>query len=223
MKSQDQTGAAETKEVENALESIAQGQRDVGLYFHTATGELRTSRDDCRADADRLPATRMAREGFFAGGRLPAMSRLERLDVEKATLSKMPGIRFQFQSWNDERCGVVCEVRTNAGNCYTLWIRVGRAFPNKPPKMYVLDPKPLRDYRGKELSSIGESGSMHLRQADRHGHPQICHYHDSSWTPNVTLYKVVGKGRLWLEAYDLHRKTGKGIDHYLRHMGRSGG
>lgn len=89
MNSQDQTGAAETKQVEHALESIAQGQRDVGLYFDTATGELRTSRHECGEDVDRLPATRMAREGFFAGGRLPAMSRSERLDVEKATLSKM--------------------------------------------------------------------------------------------------------------------------------------
>ena len=157
MKGQDQTGAAETKQVEHALESIAQGQRDVGLYFDTATGELRTSRHECGEDVDRLPATRMAREGFFAGGRLPAMSRLERLDVEKATLSKMPGIRFQFQSWNDERCGVVCEVRTNAGNCYTLLIRIGRAFPNKPPKMYVVDPKPFETTGGRSSRRWGRA------------------------------------------------------------------
>ena len=41
-----------------------QAKQLCGLYIDPATGELRTRTDD----VDRVPATRMAREGFFAGG-----------------------------------------------------------------------------------------------------------------------------------------------------------
>ena len=65
---------------------------------------------------------------------------------------------------------------------------------------------------------MGNSAEMHLLDPDEHGHPQICHYRDDVWTPNVTLYKVVMKGRFWLEAYEAHMRTGKAIDTYLPHM-----
>lgn len=68
MNNRNETGAAEGNQVERALESIADGDRDFGLYFDPTTGELRASRDDRGDDVDRLPATQMAREGFFAGG-----------------------------------------------------------------------------------------------------------------------------------------------------------
>ena len=68
MSNRDQTSARETKRVERAFESIAAGERDCGLYFDPVTGELRAGRDDDGEDVDRLPATRMAREGFFVGG-----------------------------------------------------------------------------------------------------------------------------------------------------------
>ena len=224
-----QTDAADPNRVERAFESIADGEDDMGLYFDMATGELRVSGEDGREDADRLPATRMAREGFFlprkmaregfVGGGLPRMERSQRLDVERKILSAVPWLRFGFQHPADpKRCGVVCELATNSGNSYTLWIRLGEAFPNKPPMMYVVHPKPLLDCRGRKLSSIGASREMHLFVRDKNGHPQICHYNDAYWTPNVTLYKVLQKGRLWLEAYELHKAKGRDIDRYLRHM-----
>lgn len=55
------------RRVERAFEAIAEGEGDVGLYFDATTGELRASRDEHGEDADRLPATGMAREGFFVG------------------------------------------------------------------------------------------------------------------------------------------------------------
>lgn len=215
-----QTDAADPNRVERAFESIAEGRDDMGLYFDVETGELRASGEDGREDADGLPATRMAREGFFVGSGLPSMARSKRLEIEKQTLSaKMPWLRFRFQYLADaRRSGVVCEMATNSGNSYTLWIRLRKAFPNKPPKMYVVQPKSLRDRRGRNLSSIGASHAMHLLEADENGHLQICHCDDAHWTPNMTLFKVVEKGRLWLEAYELHKAKGKDIDHYLRHM-----
>ena len=37
-------------------------------------------------------------------------------------------------------------------------------------------------------------------------------------TVHSLYFKVAMKGRLWLEAYELHKATGKDIDHYLPHM-----
>lgn len=62
-------GGAETKQVERALESIAEGECDIELYFDARTGELRARGDRDDEDPDRLPATQMAREGFFAAAR----------------------------------------------------------------------------------------------------------------------------------------------------------
>ena len=130
--------------------------------------------------------------------------------------ANFPGFEIQFPDC-PERARAIGPLHTNCGNRYVLRIPLG-AFPYAPPEMYVVEPKPLRNRRGKKLSQIGSSGEMHLLAADEHGHPQICHYQDSVWTPNVTLYKVVLKGRLWLEAYELHKAKGHPIDRYLPHM-----
>lgn len=84
--------------------------------------------------------------------------------------------------------------------------------------MYVVKPAPLKDYDGIPLADRGTSSTMHLRTPNTHGHPQICHYNDQYWNPAVTLYKVVIKGRIWLEGYEIHLRTGNDIDQYLPHM-----
>ena len=140
-----------------------------------------------------------------------------RLAKEREILQqRLPAARIQFPDDADRAC-VLALLSTQRHNRYVLWIPLG-AFPNEPPKMYVVEPAPLRDHRGKKLSKLGSSSSMHLLTPDAHGHPQICHYRDDAWTPNVTLFKVVLKGLLWLEAYDLHKAKGKAIDQYLREM-----
>ena len=47
---------------------------------------------------------------------------------------------------------------------------------------------------------------------------QICHYRESCWTDRSTLYEVVMKGRIWLEAYEAHLKTGKCMSTFLGEM-----
>ena len=141
----------------------------------------------------------------------------ERLHREQALLKTyFPAFRIQFPD-DPERVGAIGILTTNAGHEYGLWIPLG-AFPNEPPGMFVVSPKNLKNRRGKKLAKVGVNAVMHLLAPDEHGHPQICHHNDASWTPNVTLYKVVMKGRLWLEAYEMHKATGKDIDHYLPHM-----
>ena len=141
----------------------------------------------------------------------------ERLRKEQRLLQAyFPTFRIQLPD-DPARAGAVGTMTTNAGNEYGLWIPLGE-FPNEPPEMFVVAPKNLRNRRRRRLAKIGPSAAMHLLGPDAHGHPQICHHNDSSWTPNITLYKVAMKGRLWLEAYEMHKATGKDIDHYLPHM-----
>ncbi len=134
---------------------------------------------------------------------------------------------FRIQAPHDpRRAGVIGHLFTNsrprglmpaARNRYGLWIPLG-AFPSKRPDMFIVEPKDLRNAAGRKLCEIGVSGAMHLLEPDDRGNLQICHYNDTHWTPNVTLYKVVMKGRLWLEAYEMHLETGRNIEKFLCHM-----
>ena len=143
---------------------------------------------------------------------------MARLQKEQALLKTyFPAFRIQCPD-DPERAGAVGTLTTNAGNEYGLWVPLGTTFPNERPEVFVVSPKSLKNRRGKRLAKIGTDAAMHLLAPNEHGHPQICHHNDASWTPNVTLYKVVMKARLWLEAYEMHKATGKDIDHYLPHM-----
>lgn len=128
--------------------------------------------------------------------------------------------RFRIQNIDDPAtCGVVGKHRTNSGRDYALWIPLG-GFPNQAPCMYLVYPTDLKDASGGALADHGPSHAFHLLRKNQHGHPQICHYNGQFWHPNVTLYKIVMKGRIWLEAYEQHLATGHRIDRFLRNMDR---
>ena len=60
------TGTAEQARLEYALEAVADGKKGgYELVFNPVTGQVVATVDV--ADEDRLPATQMAREGFFCG------------------------------------------------------------------------------------------------------------------------------------------------------------
>ena len=140
-----------------------------------------------------------------------------RLEIESRILKEhFPTFRIRDPD-DPDRAGVVGTLQTNSGRNYSLWIPLGR-FPNEAPEMFIVRPKRLEDFRGRKLAKVENNAEMHLLSPDDHGHPQICHYNDTHWTPNVTLYKVVFKGRLWLEAYENHLRTGDDIDNWLPHM-----
>lgn len=81
--------------------------------------------------------------------------------------------------------------------------------------MIVSRPKPLRCVSGAALDEA--SASMHVL-GTREGGTKICHFRSSRWVPENTLYLVALKGRIWLEAYEAHLRTGKPLDRFLRHM-----
>ena len=144
------------------------------------------------------------------------MRAMTRLDNETQALHRFFP-QFRIQDPHGARKGVVGRMKTNSGKEYVIWLALG-AFPNEAPSMFVVSPKPLRMKDGRPLSVLGPSAPMHVLRPDEHGHPQICHYNDVFWHPMVSLYKILMKARLWLEAYEQHLRHGEPIDKYLSHM-----
>ena len=138
-----------------------------------------------------------------------------RLVMEKSILDRhFPALAWQHPA-DPQRTALEGEVHTNAGNIYRLRICVPAAFPATCPDMFVTYPVPLCDAAG--LPMTGVSVAMHTLAAveDR---TKICHYRPDRWVPANTLYLVAMKGRIWLEAYEAHLRTGKPLDAFLRHM-----
>ena len=106
---------------------------------------------------------------------------------------------------------------SNSGGRYSLRIFVPESFPAACPDMIVSRPKPLLDSTGAALDET--SASMHVL-GTRDGGTKICHFRSSRWVPKNTLYLVALKGRIWLEAYEAHLRTGKPLDRFLRHMAK---
>ena len=104
------------------------------------------------------------------------------------------------------------KIYTTAGD-YTVRIEL-MSFPDQVPAAGVT--RLLNDRMGNPLDTC--NGLMHVLNCDWQGGTRICHYGPRSWTPNVSLYKVFIKCRLWLELYELHLQTGKPIDHFVVHQ-----
>jgi len=144
------------------------------------------------------------------------MNLSRRLSLEDSLLRQyFHGFHIQDLAGGPNR-GVVGTLTTNSGRRYSLWLPLG-SFPLEAPNLYVINPL-LYDYHGNPLWEQGVRSDMHVLSPDQYGHVQICHYRDSHWSPDVTLYKIVMKGRIWLEAYESHLRTGQPVDHYIGHM-----
>lgn len=137
----------------------------------------------------------------------------ERYALELLVLQqKLQPNLYRFMDTNTSEPYLIMAARTNRGNIYTLRIDLEH-FPEEIPVVTVLNN--LRDRGGHIMNQV--SGAMHTLGLHR-GHTRICHYGPGSWTPNVSLYKVYVKCRLWLEMYEMHLQTGNNIDYYLGHQ-----
>ena len=140
----------------------------------------------------------------------------KRLAVEERLLAKyFRGIHIQ-DAPDGPNPGVIGTLTTNGGSVYAVWLPLVD-FPDGRPQIYVVHPK-LKTYEGGLLAEEGKTSKMHTLDPNEHGHVQICHYRDAHWHSNITLYKVVMKARLWLEAYDRYLETGRTLDQFLDHM-----
>jgi hypothetical protein len=138
----------------------------------------------------------------------------QRLRIEKQALDFGFPRRHAFHNLGTYNEYLELGLRTNAGRTYNLKVMLD-GFPYSKPRVYVIYPTRLYDYNGTPLSTV--SASMHLLTPDN-GNIQICHYSDTNWHENVTLYKVALKCLIWLNAYDGHLRTGQPIDHFLKHQ-----
>lgn len=139
----------------------------------------------------------------------------KRLITEKSILKKyFPNFQW-INPTDNSKTRVEGYVTTNSGSRYKIRIYIPEDYPNSRPDMVVLEPYPLKGFFGKNIKKIGASGSMHTLEP-RDGYVKICHYKE--WIGNLTIYLVALKGRIWLEAFDGHRRTGKDMDDYLPHM-----
>ena len=137
----------------------------------------------------------------------------ERLNLEKSVLQRyLPSNTYVFKDISTSSPYVLMAAKTNRGHVQTLRIDLD-GFPTSLPHAFVT--KMLKTKDGDEMD--GASASMHTLPSE-HGYTRICHYGNESWGPNVSIYKVYIKCRLWLEMYELHLQTGKPMDYYLNHQ-----
>ena len=137
----------------------------------------------------------------------------QRLAMETAVLNKYltPNL-FKFQELGTPNEHIVMAARTNRKNIYRLYIKLS-GFPLQKPEVYVA--QTLKDKWGRTLPEF--SAKMHtLGFWNEKKWTQICHY--GAWNPDVAIYKIYIKCRLWLEMYELHLQTGYPIDYYLNHQ-----
>jgi hypothetical protein len=136
-----------------------------------------------------------------------------RLLKEQAVLAAhMQPNMYSFADMDTSNPYAIMAAMTNSGKVYTLKIHLEH-FPEHVPEVEVLNP--LRDKSGKLLRKV--SAEMHVL-GYRNGHTLICHYSSAFWTPQVSLYKIFIKCRLWLEMYEEHLATGRTIDTFLKHQ-----
>lgn len=137
----------------------------------------------------------------------------ERLILEKAVFrQEMPMLQLVFKDMDTDSPYVLMPVKANTGKVYTLRIDLA-GFPNQLPHAFVT--KMLKTKDGETMDC--PSSTMHTLTSE-HGYTRICHYGSSSWSTNVSLFKVYIKCALWINIYELHLKNGQTMDYYLNHQ-----
>lgn len=138
----------------------------------------------------------------------------QRLGFEKDLLEKYFRNRV---TWMDPTGDTKVEVRVTCTNDrqYTLRAYLPSDYPNSVPDMIVRTPSMSRLKRrdGNELNGYSD----HVL-GNRDGCTKICHFRPELWRDNNTLYQVLMKGMIWLEAYEAHLRTGATLSKYLSEM-----
>ncbi len=137
----------------------------------------------------------------------------ERLKMEYLGLKTiLTEKEFRFLDFNTDKPYCIIAQQTNSKKIYTIKIDLSNNYPNTVPPAFITSPKPLLSKTG--ASMLGASHSMHTLTGEN-GCVRVCHYGPNQWNPNVSLYKIIIKIRVWLEAYENHLKTGEDLSKYL--------
>jgi ubiquitin-protein ligase len=136
----------------------------------------------------------------------------QRLQQEIAILEKFFPKKYKFENLYLENELLDVGVKTQSGKVYRLNILLPNDYPNSLPKVYIVFPLPLKKADGSIITGLSHSFHTLENDGDK---IQICHYKPNAWKPTHTLYRIIMKARIWLEAYEGHLATGNPIDNYL--------
>ena len=132
---------------------------------------------------------------------------------EKQILNHYLGPRqFAFRDMDTSTPSLKIALATNNGRAYVLYFDLS-TFPSTKPQVYVT--QMLRTKSGELMDS--PSAANHTLES-WNGWTQLCHYSNSQWTPDITLWHVFLKCRVWLEVYQTHLRTGINMDQILKHQ-----
>lgn len=137
----------------------------------------------------------------------------KRIEQEQIILQRYFAKRFVFVGLNTINPYVDLGLQSNSKKVYRIRVELPSDYPNSLPKVFMTLPKPLRNHAGSPITEV--SHAMHTLSPSN-GDVQICHYKPGNWNPNVTIYKIALKVRIWIEAYEGHLRTGKDIDSFLK-------
>jgi hypothetical protein len=145
-------------------------------------------------------------------------SQQRRIILEKNLLDKyFPG-RVSWHTPDSEAAYVEILMVSNSNRRYTLRVYISDDFPNSCPEMVLVSPESLNLKDGSAMPTV--SHGFHTI-GTKDDFLLLCHFIPSKWTNENTLYQVFMKGRLWIEAYEGHLDTGKGMDEFLKAQGQS--
>jgi len=128
--------------------------------------------------------------------------------------SELP--HFAFQDLDQYGLTTIRGQHTSAAGfvyCLAVWLKGGA--PHEMPGLYVLSPSPLMSHGNLvPMNSYGNSHRMHTWETDWAPYTKICFCKAEYWNPAETIVGILFKGFLWLEAYEVHCRTGHPIDDY---------
>ena len=129
-----------------------------------------------------------------------------RINIEDQLIRKyFPGFTLRF---TDDICCWEGKMQTNSDKTYEIQAEIPKDYPDVRPHIYITCPCPVYDYFGNNLATLGVSHKMHT-YSPKGNWVQLCVYRDEWWSAEYTVYKCLKKARLWIEAFDVHKRTGK--------------
>eukprot|EP00118_Oscarella_pearsei_P028668 m.2667 g.2667 ORF g.2667 m.2667 type:complete len:154 (+) comp8833_c0_seq1:632-1093(+) len=142
-----------------------------------------------------------------------------RLDAEKFILERY----FPASRWIDPTTAgetkVEVEMKANNDKSYTLRLYVPIDLPNSCPVLVIV--KSGRELKLKNNDAIPTTSSRYHTLGQKDGYLKICHFHPSHWNPDNTFYLVFMKGRLWIEAFELHHLSGDPLSSFLKEFDKT--
>lgn len=124
----------------------------------------------------------------------------------------LPSNMYRFRNVGTSHPYMEAAVQANDGATYLLYFDLS-SYPETKPRVFV--EQMLYTKNGLRMDS--PSAPNHTLTSENNW-TQLCHYNDACWSPDVSLWKVYLKCRLWIEMYRAHLRTGKTMDYYLNHQ-----